>query len=503
MRSLRVIEILGDSPTFTRHHRLRLPEGGDVFTLHAEHDSGAFGYVWSAQPAEPRPAEPNVVIKLVKEENSLAGRVIALQEALAAGRVGDWPELLLAFPFSVGRAEIEGDECEAIFMLDLTELGYEKAKGHFAQSRAEEYQRRPEYERVEFAHSYARAAAALEAIGFLHGDQNLDNLMLNPRTLDVQIIDFDAGAILVTGTERSLAAGKPDDARPPEAVVPTPDGLDVDRSLWDVGAERWAVGVLVGYLSFGISPAFFLVSTSVRNVVAYAQQGPWPQVDLQSFFVRPGIGPTHKYWRPFLEAAPGWLTETFARFFKAGTRGGDRPTAQDWVEALDGARRQPEFTSLEVEPAVAPEGTEVYLSWEATGAEYVESPELGRLPAKGREPLVAHRPTRYSLTAVNFYGRTQAASGVIRVVPLPRLTTIPIGAFPGLRMDTRIATGAPALPPELPPPRLTRSLPVAPGPRTIRGGEPPLPSPPRFGALFEPIPVPRRPSSLRRKEPTE
>jgi hypothetical protein len=211
----------------------------------------------------------------------------------------------------------------------------------------------------------------------------------------------------------------------------------------------------------------------------------------------------HGEWLPFLEDAPGNLTETFARFFRAGTNGAERPTAQDWVKALDAARTKPEFKLLKVEPAVAPEGTEVVLSWEAEGAEYVEHPSLGELPAKGEERIVVSRSARQKLTAVNFYGSVEKESEVIRVVPLPRLTTIPIDGFPGLQLNTRIAAGAPTLPPQLPPPHFARELGVPPGLPVAPSGRMPLPPPPHFGELFGPVPAPRRRRPIRRKERIE
>jgi hypothetical protein len=498
---MRVKEVLSDSPAFAKAQELRLPRKGDVYSLGAERGAGKFGYVWAAEPRDPRPDEPAFVVKESKGLAQLGDRVTALQHALAGSPDPEWAERLLAFPFSVVRADFEGDEHEAIFMLDLAELGYEKA-GPVFETGLEEFLQRPVNERVELTQSFVRAAATLEEVGFIHGDQNLPNLMLNFGTLDAQIIDLDAGAILVTGRERAAAQGKMDDCRPPEVAVLTANGWDVDRNLWDQEAERWSVGSLVGYLSFGIHPAFFLLRATASIIDLYAEEGPWPNFDLSVDHASPGSEARYKFWRPLFEAAPGHLTETFVRFFRAGTRGHERPTAQDWIDALEPARQKPQFTSLELEPTVAPEGTEVVIRWEALGAEYVEHPELGRLPAKGEETLLVSKSARHVFTAVNYYGRTEGDAGVVRMVPLPKLTSIPIAAFPGLELQAQIATAAPPRMVSGLPPRLVQSPGISPtAPMAARGPQV-HPAPPRFGQLFRPIPVPRI-SKRRRKEPTK
>jgi Protein tyrosine and serine/threonine kinase len=503
MRTVRVTDVLSESRLFAQRHELRLPRAGDTFSLDAELGYGTFGEVWSTQVVKGRSGKSAVAVKVVKEPHSLVDAVTALQRALERNAGPEWPDRLLAVPFSIVTAELDGEPREVIFMLDLVALGYENAKPFFEKPQDQAYRERPVHERIELAYSYARGAALLEAIGFIHGDQNIPNLMLNPETLDAQILDFDAGAVLVTGRERAKAKGKEDDCIPPEAKVPTPEGFDVDTSRWDAVAERWSVGTLVGYLALGLSPAFFLPRINARIVDAYAEEGPWPEVDPSSKQLGPGKEAVYEYWLPHLEAAPGRIVETFGRFFRAGTRGDDRPTAEDWIDALDAARQKPTFKSLEVAPLVAPEGAEVVITWEAEGAERVESAVLGDLPAKGEAHIAADKTTRHTLTAINFYGRVEKSTEVVRVVPLPRLTTIPMAGFPGLELRTRIATAAPARPAALAPARLARAVAIPPtAPLPLRPPTP-LPAPPHFGALFKPTSVSRRIRTMMRKVPTE
>lgn len=489
MRTLTVLDVISDSPQFAKRHQLHLPRKGETVTARSlVSDKGRFGEVWSAEHDKRSAEEPPFVVKVIDEQFSLGESVSELHRALERCGDRDWPIRLQAPPYSLVIAQMDGEEREVTFMLDLGARGYEGAEPIFELSAVRSYIGRPVHERVELARSYAQAAALLESIKFLHGDQNFPNLMLNLSTLDTQIIDLDAGAILRNGDERAITDGKQGNFLPPEARIPGSE--KVDKSRWDAGAERWPVGILVGYLSLGNDPSFF-IKPFARAFDGYAEEGPWPGKP-SDLWLPDGMGAAHREWLPFLEAAPGDLVVTFARFFRAGTRGADRPTAQDWVKALDAARKKPEFKVFKVEPAVAPEGTEVVISWKAEGAEYVEHPSLGKLPAKGEESMVVTRSARQRLAAVNFYGRVERESEVIRVVPLPRLTTIPIGGFPGLQLSTRIATGAPALPPQLPPPRFTRELGIPPAPPVAASGPKPLPAPPHFGELFGPVSVPRR-----------
>jgi hypothetical protein len=501
MRSLRVVKVLSDSPAFARQRRLRLPKVGDTYSLGRSRGEGGFGEVWSVETTEARPGSPALAVKEVTEVQSLAAPVLELQQALERKPTQEWAERLLAFPFSIVVAELEGEEREAIFMLDLVELGYAQVKDAFDQSAVHEYRARPTYERVEFAHSYAQAASLLEAVGFIHGDQNIPNLMFNSSALDVQIIDLDAGAIASTGNERAIAEGKRDNCVPPEARVLGLGETDVDKSRWDVQAERWSVGILVGYLALSFDPSFFLKS-SARVFGAFAQEGPWPRIDPRSPLLVSGGGAAYRHWLPHMEAAPGRLVETFARFFRAGTRGADRPTAQDWVEALDVAREKPRFVSIEVVPAVVPEGSEVVISWEAEGAERVEHPVLGVLACKGEASLAVDRSGRQTLTAINHYGKVQISTEVVRVVPLPKLTTIPMPGFPGLELQTRIATSAPPRPAPASPPRLAKAVGIPPAIPTLARGPRLVAAPPHFGELFKPISVDRRTRAKMRKEPT-
>jgi serine/threonine protein kinase len=500
MITIRVTRVISKLPGFAREHGIDLPRKGDTLTLDAERSSGGFGSIHSVKDGA-RGSGPALVVKVPSEDCTWLGSAVEiLHRALSARPAREWAHVLLAMPFLVVEAEIEGEIEEVTLMLDLLALGYRELRD--GELSSPDYQRLPVHCHVEYADAFARATAFLESIAFLHGDLNEPNLLLHDELLDVQLVDLDSGAVVVNGDERARVQGKPlhPDTIPPEAIKPGAD-QSVDKSAWDLAAERWSIGYLLGYLIFGVPPSFFLRYSSAKSIDAYSRVGPWPDIDLDNPLFNPAAEAAYKYWRPFLEDAPGKVTETFVRFFRAGTNGALRPTAQDWVDALAPARRRPQFVSIGINPTVAPEGTEVVLTWEAKGAEYVEHPALGRLDPSGEATMVAGASGRQQLTAVNYYGRTEELTEPLRVVPLPRLTSIPLPSFPGLDLKARIVAGSvPRVLQPLQPPRLVRSIAVPPTPPTFRLGPQPMFPAPRFAQFTERPPIKRRARPIARKE---
>jgi serine/threonine protein kinase len=475
VNSLRIEKVLCHSAPFAHAHNVPLIAAGAQFSLGSTRGAGKFGSVCGAEPDLPEPNEAELVAKVFHpeavaevEEDVLVERVVRLQAALEPRPETDWPDRILGLPFALATTEVDGQRRLVAFMLDLQDLGYETVDLYDHRS-ADLHRRRPLHERVEFAIHFTRGYRLLEEIGFLHGDLNPENLMFNPASLDVQIIDLDAGVVLERGDETPLVAGKPGDCMPPEIKQTTPGLPPVDIKKYTAGAERWSTGSLVGLILYGLHPGFFLRAISSPAIEAYAGQGPWPAIEEDSpeFTSHPPNRQAYEQIKPAFEAAPGECREAFARFFSAGIDGMQRPSARDWTRALSAARRPPSFKFLTAEPPVAPEGTEVVLSWATEDADRVESPVLGVLPANGTATILADQTRRHALTAINFYGETEQATDVVRVVPLPRIDSIPLSGFPGLNLKTTFSTPNPKLPLQLPAPRLTRSL----------GRPPALPSP--------------------------
>ncbi len=255
MTTVRVSRVISELPAFARAHDVVLPRMGDTFTLGAERGHGGFGTVRPVVGRTTDPGATQLTVKIPDEDCDWLGDSVKGQfhRALRARPADEWVDLLLAVPFVVAEAEVDGAINEVTFMLDLLATGYRSfEKEELLSTR---YQTLPEHRRIEYAYGYARAAAFLESIRFLHGDQNEPNLLFDEKRLDAQIVDLESGAVVVRGDERARVAGKPGDGVPPE-VKGSGESQSVDKSRWDLGARRWSVGYLIGYFVFGVPPLF-------------------------------------------------------------------------------------------------------------------------------------------------------------------------------------------------------------------------------------------------------
>jgi serine/threonine protein kinase len=465
MSDLQVQKVHGQSRHFARFHHAPLPRRGTVLARGKELAAGGFGTVYPLTGIGGKPLRRPLLAKLFHSSTldehggpgELIARVVGLQDRLDRSQVRDWPDALLALPYWIASCEHDGRDELVAMMLDLGHLGYEEIG--FESQEAERHRALPWYERVELACSYAQRAALLESLSYVHADQNPENLLFNTQTLDTQIIDFDAGVVVEKGDERPLTPGKPDDCMPPEIKRPGLNVDPIDIESYTPGAERWSVGSIVGLILFGIHPGFFLRFLSAKTIAGYAGQGPcWPQIDLGSREFRSEIEASYFSFLPLFEAAPGGTREAFARFFAAGTNGDLRPSAREWVDALELARKPPRLEELTLGPDVALEGSELEVSWQFDGADRVECPELGTLEPSGSATLTAHRSTRLSFEAFNRYGRTSERTRMVRVVPLPRIERIPVPAFPSFDLRARIPRPLATPPPQpMPPPRFGRA----------------------------------------------
>ncbi|MDX6623980.1 MAG: hypothetical protein QOE75_1912 [Solirubrobacterales bacterium] len=506
---LEVEAVHAESAPFVRAHGVAALAVGARLTIGEARAGGGFGDVHPVTAIDgASPLRP--LLAKVFDEAKLAGlggggavvpRITDLHAALQRCSDPTWPDSVLGLPFVVVGARRDGRETViATLMLDLAERGYvappllDKAQG------IKDYRGAEANERLDFAISFARQAALLEELSFLHGDVNLQNLLFEPRRREVQLIDLDAGAVVVRGDEHPLSPGKVGDCMPPEVKGSGSGEAVFDIERYTLGAERWSVGSLIGWLLFGIHPGFFLRAIGARTLSAYAKLGPcWPEVDTEGplFTEEPLNQAAYRSYRTRFEAAPDAAGELFGRFFAAGLHGSARPTAAEWVRALAAAQEPPAFVSLEVDRDLVVEGEEVVVSWVADNAEFVSSPELGTLPASGSTQIAVGRTATFNFRAVNRYGEDEARTEVVRAVPLPRLETIRLPDPPRLDLVTGVVT--PSLPRFSAPvevPRVSEIVPPVPlPPRAV-----PLPStyrelPLAAGGHLPRVPVPLPPDS--------
>lgn len=495
MSVLTVEKVHVESRPFARHHRLRLPRAGSRLALGPARGEGAFGAVHEARLEDGSPAGRELLAKRidltrVRRPDLMIENVSALLRALDRCVEPGWQDSVLALPFSVAAATVEGQAALIMFMLDLKALGYQPAPPSDAPEGFRGWDR---YRRIEIAFNFARRARLFEELSFLHGDLNPENTMINPSTLDVQVFDFDAGVVVDSGSERPLSANKPGPFIPPE--IKQAGASLVDTGSFTLAAERWSVGIMVGTILFGASPATFIRELSAGAIDAYArQERSWPDIDPESEIFNPMDPTVFANFTRLFEAAPGEARATFAEFFAAGSDGTARPRAGEWVKALAVARQAPSFEFVAVDRELVLEGTEFELTWVSQGAEWVKGAGLGDLELSGAKRVRLEQSRDFTLVAGNVFGETKMSSPRVRVVPLPRITSIPLPAFPALSLRARLSAPIPPVPPlQLTPPSLARVVPVPPALPLSKAAPLPgsrsVPPAPRFsGALAGGVP---------------
>jgi serine/threonine protein kinase len=361
-----------------------------------------------------------------------------LQRALAALGGPAW-QAVLALVYSMFYADVKGRRTIVGLMLDLRPRGYEAPP--FSEGLAKAYMKRPVQERIEIAIGFAERAALLEKIRFVHGDLNEKNLLVEPRSLDVQIIDFYAGAVATTGAEHPRTPGKPDGCMPPE-VKSTVPGVLFDLAKFTIEAERWSVGMLMGYCLFGYLPTFFLNRISGPIVDEYSRHRRWPDIDTTSDLFTAISANKRMYGRlkRELSAFPEGARECFEKLFAAGLDGRRRPTAQDWVNGLTSLKKPPKVDEFDVDESLVFEGGIVELTWSVGNATHVElSPgPAGPQPPSGSAKVVVTSSTIFEIRAVNDYGDISDYGPVVRVLPIPRLEFVPVPTAPNFSFPTSI-----------------------------------------------------------------
>jgi hypothetical protein len=438
--ALRIDSIAASSARFAAHHGADLPGAGATVELGDEVGRGGFATVFAVESIDGKtPARP-LLAKLF--DDSALGMVAGGGGRIATG-VGDliarlegraeddWLDLVLALPFCMAFANRRGQGTLTAFMLDLRPLGYEPSPlGDTRQMTG--YLGRPLEERQELAASFARKAALFEDVGFVHGDVNGQNLLVSYSGRDVQVIDVDAGVLVVRGDEHPLTPGKPDGFMPPEVKQPSAPG-QIDITAFVPASERWSVACLVGYLLFGSHPAFFLEEISAASIRNYAREVPgWPEIDARSplFTSTPENRAAYPKLRAVFDSLPDEVVATFRQLFAAGLSAERRPAASEWIRVLTILQSPPRFVEVVADGACVVTGMPVTVAWRAEGAASVEvqvvypsgeARSLGAFPAAGSTSIELPRSAGFVVTARNPYGEVHGSAGPVRVLPVPDL----------------------------------------------------------------------------------
>lgn len=437
---LTVMSIHSSLDPLIERHRLAPFSSGDDLVLGDKRAEGGYGYVsptLSLNGASPRVA---LLVKVFKREcgsnaTGVAAVISNLHAALRVTNPSLWVDELLAVPLVIATANIGQEERLAAVMLDLEAFGFKSdvlsdGMGYHASTTVGE--------RIDLAFRYAELAVLLEKIHFVHADHNPVNVLINRTTVDLQLVDFDAGVVAQTGFERPLTAGHLDAYMPPEVKPAGTEDPNIDKYVQS--AERWSIGMMIGKILLGAChPAFFLREVSTAAVQEYAAAGyRWPAIDTSSGLFRQGSAETYDALLEEVQGLPEALVELLADMFAAGLDGEQRPSADAWLAAIRAVRHPPEFLDLSVTPNYVLEGTEATVRWSTLQAETVECDELlGPLPPQGEASFVAGAFTQLTFRARNRWGTTPAFTPV-QVLPLPRIETVRVPDFPGFAMRTEI-----------------------------------------------------------------
>ena len=338
LETIAVIRELSSCPTLPQAPRIA---SGATLEI-TQFDEGGFGTLYRCARIAGA-ASPPLVVKLLRSGGN-GGAIVALHSAIAKGRIflpTGFESHLRGLPFWVGEVRYQGAVVTALVGLDLAALGFVQ----FDQVLDEQWKRYRGLElakRVQLAHSFAAGYAILEALHFLHADVNSDNLFVNMDTAEALLIDYDSGVLRVTGIEIPQTRGRPNEFIAPE--LKSAAGVDITK--FDEAAERWAVGLLIHTLIFGIHPLFFLSELSHSAIVAFRKRHDWPEFDFRSALStlrhsRHRQKDAYFYWHynihdlGALEQLRPEATRLFKVFINEGALTPDkRPSASAWVKAL-------------------------------------------------------------------------------------------------------------------------------------------------------------------------
>lgn len=449
MLALRVTAERVRSDDFISHHKLGLPDRPSLIAVEEDHRAeGNFGAVHTVLDIDGAALAQPLLLKISSEDSAPDGAADSLAplirglEQLPPQIRNTWPERLLALPFWIGVVDVPGrGAVEAALMLDLAPLGYRQIPFgtkpddfDALDSFNADYRAFMGYltgeERNTLAHSLAASACLLELVGFLHADINPANVQWSEDRLDVQLLDFDGGVMKGNNAQALPAAiGKRDLFLPPEVAASAVGGTAPDAQLMTLEAERWSIAMMIGHIVCGSwNPLVFLSPPSPSSVEAFAASrwaDEWPHVDLRSLAIFADDRQTETAVKVFCarvddgDISPE-VVALLRQTFRAGLDGATRPTAADWVDALNPVREPPEVLLFTVDPAIAIKGSTARLAWSVGGATSAVTIEpFGEFQRAGEHLFIPNRPLSISLFASNRWGTVELRGLKVHVVELP------------------------------------------------------------------------------------
>lgn len=427
-----------------------LPIGGTIEVGH-EIGGGGFGVVHAIDHVDGVPGARLVIKRhwangtVTPEDNAAVlgalHRAIDSRWVSNSGRIGVDLE---AIPFWVGMARWGNDRVVVSVSHDLTAAGFMPFDSVIEKpDERRSWLGLPLSDRVGAAQDLVRRHALVEELGVVHGDVNSENIFVDPLGGRATMIDWDSGTLPGAPNDRVLAWGKPDDFVAPE--VKTTHGLDI--SLFGPETERWALGLAVHYVIFGVNPLFFLdrlTTSRIRDYLATGHQ--WPDIDVGSpMFNTPNRAFYSHYLQDLADLPPAAI-DLFRDFVTLGaldpTR---RPTARQWADALSQITAPPVVDYVRLSAVRTLDVLPVRIAWNIPGATEVHIAGRGPLPASGRDDLLLDRTQSIRVVATNPFGRLIHDTQRVEVIRTPGVPQFDLARPPSTESLTRRSPG-PILP---------------------------------------------------------
>ncbi len=190
----------------------------------------------------------------------------------------EFPELLgLPFLAFKGYDKLSEKECIGFLMYDLSSLGYEFFGND--EIKNSEYQNLELTEKVYLAYQLAKVINFLHEIEFIHSDINEQSIFINPKRIQLALIDFDSGYHF-DKQDKPSTLGKMSHWLSGKFRKLIGDNNSENLTLEDrIREENWLLANGLFEVVFGLIPYFFLDDADDSTKKKYLKNNRWPFSD--------------------------------------------------------------------------------------------------------------------------------------------------------------------------------------------------------------------------------
>ncbi|MEA2604067.1 MAG: hypothetical protein QOF89_5059 [Acidobacteriota bacterium] len=302
-------------------------------------------------------------------------------------------------------------------------------------------------DRIVLATELVEGFQALAEMSFIHADVNAPNLLVNIRDCHLAIIDYDSGAVMDDQDDKPSTFGKNDDWLAPEIRDQMrPQAGQVITVKVDLFTDTWSVFVGIHHLLFLFHPLFFLNVLTSNSVKSYLKDNRWPHITTDHPLFEKQQEILYRYYCEDLNDLPEELQKRFAVTINQGFLvPSQRTSYQQWRWTLRAALRGPEIAYFIADYESVVTGMPARLSWSVSGAHRMLIDNgIGKVDPEGSLELFPTETRRYTLTAQARLGEPVSRCVVIRVWPVPVLSSLQV---PTCQIQQRVTLRAPRTPP--------------------------------------------------------